>query len=83
MKKYLIGFFALVLTVGIMAFSNFKNTKSQDQFYWYTPDGLTSLGFGQYPSTGCQEFGEGCAIGFTDDPDDPEHDPYQTSVQPD
>lgn len=49
------------------------------QYFWYTPDGSSSLGHGVDPSTGCTAVGDDCAKGYINQPLDPVHDPAQTT----
>lgn len=61
-------------TFGAFAFTKANTEKVNDKkadLYWYTPDGQTSLGQGENPSSGCTSLGVGCAIGFSDPNADP------------
>lgn len=75
MKRYLIATLAIVLVLGISAFSEF-NPSARDSFFWYDLSG-GSLGFGAEPNNGCTASGTNCARGFISEPDDP------TTEQPD
>lgn len=81
MKKYLLGFFAFLFAIGLSSFSALKTSeKKLTSYYWYSPDGLTNLGFGEFPNTGCQAPGSDCAKGYVNPPSDPTSDIPQTTV---
>ena len=81
MKKYLVGLFALILAVGMSAFTTISIAKktSLPELYWYSPGG-SPLGHGEFPNNGCTITGTGCANGFENPPIDPVNDTPVRSV---
>ena len=71
MKKYLLGIFAVILAVGLSAFTVVQKNANPDPIYWYSPDGLEPMGVGAEPDTDCPVDGPGCAKGFDIEPTNP------------
>ena len=83
MKKYATGLLALAVAMGLSAFSMVKTSHAPLlNYYWYTPNGATYLGFGEFPNTFCQQEGTGCAKGYISMPADPIGDIPQKTVRP-
>ena len=82
MKKYILSIFAVVLAVGMSAFTTVSNqTKTGDDYYWFNLDGTEDLGHDEFPNNGCTIEGEGCAKGYIDPPNDPTDDPADVFVR--
>jgi len=78
MKKYLMGFIAVVLSIGFSAFTATKkmNADKLDGLYWYgSTNGIAFPGNPQAEPPDCNAVGSNCALGFVN----PQAEPLEHS----
>ncbi len=76
MKKYFLGFFAIILAIGFSAFTNVESSKQTDNAFWYKVDPATNEVLEEYnfvsrqsaqSSSGCSGTGILCGKGYSSD----------------
>jgi len=88
MKKYLLGFMAIVLAIGLSAFTGESKQATDNVYYFYIVDGNGTIPFGssvQFGGTktlayadandGCSGTASDCMRGFLTQPSLPTNDP--------